>query len=191
MPDPTHNRYTIRLPGYDYSQSGGYFVTLLTWHREQTLGEIVSSEVQLSKMGQIARSEWLRLESRFPNVKLDEWIIMPNHIHAILMLLPADAVRARLNPKDHGLESSASPLQRVPLPAQPKGTVPHSLGAILGAYKASVSNKAHHILDNPGITIWQRNYYEHVIRDEAELQKIRQYIHNNPLKWELDEENRA
>ena len=191
MTQPARNRHTIRLPGYDYAQAGGYFVTLLTWHREQTLGQIVSSEVQLSKLGKIAASEWLRLESRFPNVKLDEWIIMPNHIHGILMLLPADAVRARLTSPRHDPEGSASPLQRVPQPAQPKGAVPHSLGAILGAYKASVSNKAHHILDNPGIPIWHRNYYEHVIRNEAELQKIREYIHNNPLKWEFDEENRV
>jgi len=186
---PARNRHTTRLPGYDYTQPGAYFVTLLTWHREQTLGEIISGEIQLSKLGKIAASEWLRLESRFSNVKLDEWIIMPNHIHGILMLLPAGYVGARQNPQDHVLESSASPLQTVSQPAQPKGTVHQSLGAILGAFKASVSNKAHHILDNPKIPIWQRNYHEHVIRNETDLQTIRQYIHDNPSKWEFDEEN--
>lgn len=189
MPDPVHNRHTVRLPGYDYAQAGGYFVTLITWHRENSLCAIQGEQVVLSGIGTVAQAEWLRLEKRFPYLAVDEFVIMPNHVHGILILRSADGVRARQDNTGRDHERFASPLQPVPGSAQPKGTGCQTLGAIVGAYKSSVSKRAHYILDNPGIPIWQRNYYEHVIRSENELHKIREYIRDNPLQWALDEES--
>lgn len=174
--DPeSHLRRSIRLQGYDYAQAGAYFVTICAHNRECLFGEIVNDAVQLNTCGQIVAQCWQWLSEHYPYVILDEWVVMPNHLHGILVI--ADETDGR----------GAS--RRAP---QPDATIPvkrKPLGQLIAAFKATSTKR---ILALPGIAIefvWQRNYYEHIIRDERELNQIRQYIADNPLKWATDDNN--
>jgi REP element-mobilizing transposase RayT len=152
-----HHRRSIRLKGYDYSQQGSYFITVCTHHRELLLE---SSPVQ-----DMLRSFWGKLSNKFPMVQSDEFVIMPNHIHGIIMITVG---------------------------ATPRGCP--NLGGIVDWYKTMTTNayikgvKKNQWAGFNG-RLWQRNYYEHVIRDEEDLNRIRQYIIDNPIKWDEDEEN--
>ncbi len=160
-----HRRRSIRLKEYDYSKPARFFITICTYNRESLFGQIVDGEITLSEIGRIAKSYW------------GEYMIMPNHIHGIILILDSvDSVGARY----------ASPLQS---PQIPRSARPKSLGAIVGSFKSATTKHINQIRKTPGILLWQRNYYEHIIRNKGELNKIREYIINNPLKWELDYDN--
>jgi REP element-mobilizing transposase RayT len=187
-----HHRRSIRLKGYDYTQPGAYFITLVTYQREYLFGEVVKGEVVLNEWGYLALNEWQRLGQRYEQVIIDESIVMPNHVHGILLIRgKSDAVGA-------GQETTlqiapnffAPPLPHAPL-RDASGVVPGSVGAIVGAYKSTTSRLINGLRNTIGASVWQRNYYERIIRDEAELRHIREYILNNPLKWELDLEKLA
>jgi len=187
---PTHNRHTTRLPGYDYTQPGGYYVTIVTRGREPVLGAVVAGSVALSIPGVIVQKAWCDLPQHFANVRLDEFVIMPNHVHGIIMIVAGDRVtpgetdgfcrgRSVLG------EAPVIPTTDLPLRAD-RG---HGLPEIVRAFKSFSARRINTIQNTPGQPCWQRNYYEHIIRSETELQKIRQYIRNNPRQWELDAEN--
>lgn len=159
-----HHRHSIRLPGYDYGQAGAYFVTLATQGRECLFDDAV--------LRGVAESFWLRLPKHFPHVSLDAWVVMPNHLHGILIIN-----QARLSPNP--------PANLPPMP--PDGAPAGSLGAIIGAYKSATTQRMNRIRGVTGRQIWQRNYYEGIIRSDAELDAIRKYIHDNPLNWPHDE----
>ena len=161
-----HHRRSIRFKGYDYSRAGAYFVTICTHGRECLFGEVMDGEMRLNDAGQAAQADWVRLPERFQSIELDEFVIMPNHLHGIIILAPA--------PASKGAASSAP-----------------TLGQIIRAFKSLAAIEANRILGSSGRPFWQRNYYEHVIRDEDELNIIRQYIRDNPLKWDLDPDNPA
>jgi REP element-mobilizing transposase RayT len=173
-----HHRRSIRLKGYDYAQAGAYFVTILVRDREHLLGEVVDGAVQLSKSGEIVDECWKEIPEHFSDVECDAYAIMPNHIHGVLVVR---GVGAR----------HASPLQRHPLRVsnRPTGPKPSSVGAIVGSFKSAATNRINRFRRTVGFVVWQRNYYEHVIRDEESLNKIREYIIHNPLRWEFDREN--
>jgi putative transposase len=183
----SHHRRSIRLKGYDYSQPGVYFVTLVTWGRECLFGEIQSGEMRLSSFGRLAEIEWRRLAIRYERIIEDEFIVMPNHIHGIIWIVEKDEdenVGARQNHIEMtGNVPLASPLPglRPPLAA--------SLGAIVGAYKSTTARLINGMRRSPGTPVWQRNYHEHIIRNEREWGAIRAYISNNPLNWEQDHEH--
>ncbi len=124
----------------------------------------------LNEFGKVAEREWLRTTEIRPNVALDEFIIMPNHMHGIVVIV----------------ESNVGATGRSPLP---KGPTPKSIGAIVAGFKSAVTKRINDLRGAPYKPVWQRNYYEHVIRNEDELNEIREYIVNNPLKWDLDSEN--
>ncbi|MCX6634266.1 MAG: transposase [Acidobacteria bacterium] len=183
-PDKNHRR-SIRLKGYDYTQPGAYFVTICTYQRECLLGRIESGQVVLSDTGETARSVWDGLPSRFPSVGLDEYVIMPNHVHGIILV---GAQFIAPDPKG-GLTDHLPPL-----------------GEVVRAYKATVTRLIRRKDDdttNPGAMGkgvmnhaptgfgWQRGFYEHVIRNEAELMAIREYVLGNPARWNEDENNPA
>ena len=159
-----HHRRSIRLRGWDYTSPGAYFVTLCT-HNGQCLFED-------ERFRQIAEEEWQRTAIIRPYVQLDEFVIMPNHIHGILWIVRDDNVGARRR-----------------LAPTPRGAPSGSLGAIVGQYKSAVTRRINRIRKTPGAPVWQRNYYEHIVRKEDELRRIREYIRLNPLKWGLDREN--
>lgn len=179
--DPNlHHRRSIRLAGYDYTQAGAYFITLNAWGREPIFGEVVGNTVRLSRFGEILRDYWLKLPEVFP-VDLDAWVIMPDHLHGVIILYGKGEASGGL---DHGFLAGhpapdASPLHR----GRPHGTHPDSLGAVVQNFKSITTRKINQQRGTPGETVWQRNYYEHVVRDEGELERIRGYIGANPDRW--------
>ncbi len=165
------NRKSIRLKEYDYSQPGEYFVTICTLGKEFMFWEVVNEKMQLSTIGEIAQRCWMDIPGHFPNVSLDEYIIMPNHIHGIIVL----------NESVVGVEY-IQPLQKTF-----QHVIPESLGSIIRSYKAAVTRGCRKCRRHD--FYWQRNYFDRIIRNEKELQNVREYILNNPLNWWLDEEN--
>ena len=172
-----HHRRSIRLQGHDYTQPATYFVTLVTYNREHLLGDVRDRQMHENGLGSIARTCWLAIPDHFPAVALDAFVVMPNHIHGIVIIHPRRGVQLNAptgNNAPAGNYSSMSPR-------------PGSLPVIIRTYKAAVTTqcrRAGHV----GFA-WQRNYYEHVIRDENDLRRIQEYIHNNPAQWDLDRQN--
>jgi len=167
--DPkTHRRRSIRLKGYDYSRVGAYFVTICTQKRECLFGDIVNHEMILNGFGEIVESVWCDLSNHYKHVELDQYVIMPNHFHGIVVLTDT-AVGAGLKP--------APTMKR------------HALPEIIRGFKTFSSRRINQIRNTPGKKLWQRNYWEHIIRNENELNRIRQYITDNPVKWEQDRNN--
>ncbi len=180
-----HHRQSIRLEGYDYSQNGAYFVTICTYKKQCLFGDITNSKMELSEIGAITNKCWNEIPDHFPNVLLDYFVVMPNHIHGIINIVGAKHSHLASTNKVNPLPVNASPLQ----PLQPCGTDKGSLGAIIQNFKSVTTRKVNKVLEQQGMPLWQRNYYEHVIRNEDDLNDIREYIINNPLKWALDKEN--
>jgi REP element-mobilizing transposase RayT len=180
--DPeTHHRRSIRLKGYDYTHAGAYFITIVTQGRECLFGEIVDGEMRVNEYGQIVRDEWMKTRILRPQVILDEFVVMPNHIHGIICV-EDDTVGAQ-----HRCAPTMSTIP--PRGVTPNNVVPGSLGAIIRAFKSAVTKQINDRRGTPGATVWQRNYYEHIIRNDHSLQRIREYILTNPLRWHLDVEN--
>ena len=172
--EPAHRRRSIRLPGYDYSQPGGYFVTICTKDRECVFGEVVEGEVRLNEAGRVIADTWKWLGRHYSYVELDEWVIMPNHLHAIVIM--------HANPTDEpGRGGSLTAPTTIPK-RKP-------LGRLIGAFKTVSAKRINESRGTPGGGVWQRDSFEHVIRDEEDLRRIREYIAQNPLSWEIDEEN--
>jgi REP element-mobilizing transposase RayT len=169
-------RRSIRLKDYDYAQAGAYFVTICTHDRECLFGEIVSGEIQLNAFGEIVVEEWGRSTEIRREIELDEWVVMPNHLHGIAVIVA--------DPPVHGDSSSVGAHGRAPLHRKPR-----SLGSFIAGFKSVVTTRINTLRGAPGAPVWQRNYYEHVIRNEDDLVRIREYIANNPVQWEIDENN--
>ena len=157
MDSKTPKRKSIRLQGYDYAADGAYFVTLCTWKRECTLGEINNGEMTLSDRGKILHEEWLRTGTVRPDVTLGEFVIMPNHLHGILIL--------------HDKETNVGATRRVASTIKPG-----SLGAIVGQFKSISSKRIKTLYGDKRMPVWQRSSYDRIIRDEDELNRIREYI---------------
>lgn len=272
------HRHSTRLKGYDYSQAGAYFVTICTWQREPLFGEVVEGEMRLSAAGKIVQWEWQRLGEGFPAIRLDAFVVMPNHVHGIIMInntvgaTQAEQTRSisasetksipdisgtggspRRVPEgkfvgatqaDQTRSISASEIQsildnsgtggsprRVHIGATnmafdsqpggpggairpeqnlikqddgespdkasedvggspvhgPKGPSAQSLGAMVAQWKSRVTKRIWKLPGMKGRPIWQRNYYEHIIRDDAGLRRIEDYIQNNPRRWPEDQ----
>ncbi len=178
-----HHRRSIRLKGYDYTTPGGYFITLVTQGRVCLFGEIVEGEMQYSEKGQIATECWRAIPDHFPTVELGVFMVMPNHVHGII-ILHEDAASANEN-----WSAISSPTVRATHWVAPtNGPQRGSIGAIIGAYKMSVTRKI--VQQYGGVpNIWQRNYYEHIIRNDEEHKRIHLYIESNPIHWTNDDEN--
>ena len=177
-----NERRSNRLKGYDYSQPGGYFVTICTMNKTNNLGNVEDGRVILSFTGKTVEACWLGIPKHFPDLFLDEWVIMPNHMHGIIFILDAGRGEAFAEDPNQMMRrtANASPLRH------PKGTTPSSLGAIIQNFKSISTRKVNQLHDTPGNPLWQRGFYDRVIRNEKELDRIRRYIAENPLKWVLD-----
>jgi putative transposase len=176
-----HHRRSVRLQGYDYSQAGAYFVTICTWGRECLLGQVVDGTMRVNACGQIVEEEWLRTPDICPQVELDAYVVMPNHFHAVLVIV----VGAYCNTPLRDL-SQTPQIEAIPPSFQsPSQTV----GAIVRGFKSAVTKRINLLRQTPGRPVWQRNYYEHVIRDAADCVSIRHYIEGNPALWLVDREN--
>ncbi len=195
-PSGRPKRRSIRLREYDYSQSGAYFVTVCVSNREFLLGEIAGGAMLMNKYGLVTALtvEWLK--ERYSYVDLDEWIVMPNHVHAIILIDRRDVGAVREPPAEgRGVGAVREP----PAEGRDVGAVHEPpvvgrekikpLGSLVGAFKTVSTKKINQMRGTPGEMVWQRNYYEHVIRSENELERIRDYIYCNPQAWLFDPEN--
>ncbi len=178
-----HHRRSVRIPEYDYSQAGYYFVTVCTYQHECWLGEIVNQKMQLNTFGELVRKEWLRTQDIRSNVKLDCFVIMPNHLHGIVVI------------EDNSVRNAGrGTLQRAPTKKPPASEqfgnpTSNSIPTIIRLFKSTTTKQINSIRETPGYSFWQRNYYEHVIRNESELKRVREYIEANPARWDDDQEN--
>jgi REP element-mobilizing transposase RayT len=195
-----HHRRSIRLQGYDYSQNGAYFVTLCTQNRECLFGEIVNGEMILNEYGKIVEQCWNDLPNHYDNIELDSYVIMPNHFHGIIIITDTvnnvdnvDNVGAIHELPLHELPLHESPIHELPLhktPIQsPQQRRKMLLPKIIGRFKMNSAKQINQIRNSSGVPVWQRNYYEHIIRNEKSLEDIRNYIINNPLEWYYDDYN--
>lgn len=185
-PESLHHRRSIRIHGYDYAGPGAYFITIVTQDRACLFGHIVDSEMQLSAQGHIADECWRTIPDHFPQAELGTYAVMPNHLHGIIILHDrADGTSARRGtpwraptpPEKFTLEQFGRP-------------VSGSLASILRQYKSSVTRLI--VRQFGGVPrIWQRNYYEHIIRDDDDWNRIHLYIQSNAVNWAQDEENPA
>ena len=186
-----HRRRSIRLPGYDYSQPGAYFVTICTLNRACLFGDIVNGVMRLNPMGCMVQECWMAIPQHFPHVVLDAFVVMPNHVHGILVIVEktnAGAAHSAGAMRSVGA-THASPLQNDNTPTRPRGPKRQSIASIVGSFKSAVTKCINEYRGTPGAPVWQRNYYEHIIRTEESLNHIREYILQNPLRWHLDREN--
>ena len=167
-------RRTLRLRGYGYTDQGPYFLTIATQERNAIFGCVVEGNMQTNEVGRIIRDEWLRSAEIRPEFWFDAFVVMPNHLHAILAVAPPETDASSLAP--------ASDNARLRRPA-------HSLGSFVGGFKSATTRRINQARGTPGAKVWQRNYYEHIIRNDRSLEQIRAYIETNPLRWELDREN--
>ncbi|KAB2858962.1 MAG: hypothetical protein F9K09_04120 [Flavobacteriales bacterium] len=180
-----HHRRSIRLKGYNYSQAGLYFITICCKNRICRFGNVVDGKMMLNEFGIVAYNEWVKLSERFSNFELDVFQIMPNHMHGIILL--NDISVAGFTPAQNDLytQNDVKPNDNNRTTARVAPTVSN----IVGAYKSLVANGCLDIFKSQNETIgklWQRNYYEHIIRNEQSYQTITEYIINNPAKWADD-----
>ncbi len=197
-----HHRRSIRLKEYDYSQAGAYSITICTQNRECLFGEIVNGEMRLNDAGLMVQSIWDEIPSHYSGTETDEFVIMPNHVHGIAVIVGAGPRACPLAQRACPLAQRACPLaQRACLDrarggrGQPRGVAPTlSLPDVVHRFKTMTTKrytdgvKQHGWTPFPG-KLWQRNYYEHIIRNENDLNRIREYIVNNPPTWKSDREN--
>jgi putative transposase len=167
-----HHRQSIRLKGYDYRQVGAYFITICTQEKACLFGEVVNGEMKLNDAGRIVEHCWLEIPHHFPHVALDAFVVMPNHVHGILWIVV-----------DIRNTSPPQPTLQSPAMQSPSKTI----GSIVRGFKIGVTKWFRQNTDI--YTVWQRNYYEHIIRNDKSLTRIREYIANNPQRWEFDREN--
>jgi putative transposase len=198
-----HHRRSIRLKGYDYSQPGAYFVTLVAHQRQSIFGEVANGVMHLNQCGEILHQVWLELPRHYPHVSLDAFILMPNHIHGVLVLREYDGrggTFGHVSPPDGGRGGSvgrgsmpANTISGEDLLPDMDQTRPyhvrHGLPEIVRAFKSFSARRINVLRKTPNIPVWQRNYYEHIVRDQSELNRIKQYILDNPMKWAEDKEN--
>ncbi|QIR36062.1 transposase [Tolypothrix sp. PCC 7910] len=187
-----HHRRSIRLPGYDYTQIGAYFTTICTYKKQCWFGNVVNGEMQYNQLGVIAYKFWQALPRRFSHIRLDAFVVMPNHLHGILII--TDAMEAR---QSQSFPSADNFSDTVPLQnnnnqknEQFGKPIAGSITTIIRGFKSAVTKRINLMRKNPYPPIWQRDYYESIIRQDR-LDNVRQYIINNPCAWTEDEENPA
>jgi REP element-mobilizing transposase RayT len=188
--DPAqHHRRSIRLKDYDYTQAGAYFVTLCVENRACVLGDVVDGEMQLSPSGVIVAEAWEWLAQQYPYVAIDEYVVMPNHFHGIIVIDAPTVGAVREPPNEPPKPPPTMGAVREP-PIEPSKPPPRKpLGRLIGAFKTVSTKRINELNATPGIAFWQRNYYEHIIRHENALDRIRGYIIRNPMKWAIDRQN--
>lgn len=181
-----HNRKSIRLKGYNYAQAGLYFITICTHNRAHLFGQIINGEMFLNAAGRVAVKCWQDIPAHFPNAALHEYVVMPNHVHGIIGLqsrsVGANYDSPPNNHTDNDWANGNSPVQKMPFhsPSQ-------SIGSIVRGFKIGVTKWFRYENGSPqNIQIWQRNYYDHIIRNDAAYNRIANYIVNNPAKWNDD-----
>lgn len=200
MTQSPRNRKSPRKKDYDYSVSGAYFVTICTHERELMFGDVIDETMRHTELGQIAHDCWVTTPDHFSFIEVDCFVVMPNHVHAIIIIYDREnetnkdknddadvGTRHALslhNPNEsnrHGVMKNGR--------FYPSGVKPRSLGAIVGSYKSAVTKIANRTLDDPPSFLWQSRYHDHIIRTDKEFNMIRQYVLTNPARWNEDRFN--
>jgi putative transposase len=174
-----HHRHSIRLPHYDYSQPGYYFVTLCARDRECLFGDIENNCIVLNNIGILVKKKWHDLPSHFSGIELDNMVIMPNHLHGIIIITDR---RGGVIP----------PISNEGVVTKGATTAPlrngKTLGRMIAWFKYESTKEINfNVSGNPNVKLWQRNYFERIVRNDEELNRIRNYIATNPETWEEDE----
>lgn len=175
-----HHRHSIRLKGYNYTQPGAYFITICTKARQCLFGNVVKSEMQLNYLGHIAFNYWQTIPDHFPHIELDTFVVMPNHLHGILIMTDKHAGEQQFCALNQHLDCNTEKFGK---------PVHGSISTIIRSYKGVVTKRINIIWHTKGQSIWQRNFYEHIGREQKSLDNIREYILNNPQRWTDDPEN--
>ncbi len=160
MPNILHNRHSIRLKDYDYSLPGAYFVTICSWQREFIFGSVFDGQITLNDCGRVVEKAWLDLPRHYPNITVDKYIVMPDHFHGTLF--------------------------QIEIPQEEKA-IRYGLSEIIRGFKSRSARQINNLLGSAGIPVWQRGFYDRIIRNPAELDLIRRYITENPTRWAADE----
>jgi REP element-mobilizing transposase RayT len=176
-----HHHHSIRLPDYDYSQNGAYYITICAYQRQSIFGEIKNNEVILSPIGEVIREEWERTPILRSEIELGAYVIMPNHFHAIVHIFENNDSQSRV------VAYGYTPLPERPIKTEFRSPS-RTIGSLVRGFKASVTTRVNTQRNTPGFPIWQRNYYESVIRSEEAYAQIEGYILDNPLNWLTDKE---
>lgn len=177
-------RHSIRLKDYDYSSEGGYFVTMCVKNRECLFGEIVDGTMRLNDLGKIVDECWRAIPDHFPNVETDEFVVMPDHVHGIIIIV--DGQNSVGAPQFVGAQHAVPLQNNIPQREQFGKPTHGTLPTIIRSFKSATTKKINETRNSPGESVWQRNYFERIIRNEDELNRIREYIYNNPARWQQD-----
>ncbi|HOV61199.1 MAG TPA: transposase [Candidatus Hydrogenedentes bacterium] len=195
-----HHRRSIRLQGYDYTQPGAYFITICTANRKCLFGKVVDCQMRLNETGRIVRDEWLQTAALRPGVVLDAFVVMPNHVHGIIVLIDGRGTLQRA-PTSTPYAPTSTPCAPTSTPCVPTSTpcaptverfgnpISDSIPTIVRLFKSVTTKRINILRGTPGMPVWQRNYYEHIIRNNESLNRVRQYIADNPERWAYDREN--
>jgi putative transposase len=167
-------RKSPRLQGYDYTETGAYFITICTHNREMLFGEVVDGGMRLNPIGKITDECWAQIPTHFPNIKIDCYVVMPNHVHGIVIIETQEPVGTT------HVSSTMSDSMR------PNGPKAGSLGAIIGSYKGAVSRQINQVLNLETSRIWQERFHDHIIRNSDALHQIQTYVQTNPARWKDD-----
>jgi REP element-mobilizing transposase RayT len=208
-----HHRRSIRLQGYDYSQPAAYFVTICTHGRVGLFGEVVDGIMRPNALGLMVEEEWRRSETLRAEVVLDAYVVMPDHLHGVVVLVPPDADPVggcdpsgyRLNlfsptagasgptagTSGSGADASGSGADAI---VGPHGRAalqrpPRSLGAFVAGFKSAATKRINRVRGTLGAKVWQYKFYDRVLRDEHEWRAVRRYIEQNPARWEANQQN--
>jgi len=181
--DDRPQRRSIRLVGFDYCEPAVYFVPLCTYQRICLFGQIAEGEIHLNDAGRIVQQEWLRSAELRKEVVLDRFVTLPNHVHGLIILTHA----ALLGANELGTPASNMPVGTSV--GRPLTRSPKSLGSFVAGFKSAATRRVNDAIGQAGTPIWQRNYWEHIVRDDEALARIRTYIDTNPMRWHLDREN--
>jgi putative transposase len=202
-----HHRRSIRWKGYDYARAGVYFVTVCTEGRACLFGDVDGERVRLNEGGRIVEDEWIKTGGMRPRIMLDQFVVMPNHIHGIIVLMdgrgtsqapPAGRMEPQVGAGVHRASgiNTGGHVQRAPTMDQRTSgaerfgkPTPDSIPTIIRLFKAATTKRIRAHRGTPGAVMWQRNYYEHVVRNGDSLDRIRRYIADNPARWAFDREN--
>jgi len=197
-----HHRRSIRLKGYDYTQVGAYFITICTWQKKYLFGEITDGRMHLNRYGEVIQYNWFDVMRRYSNIHLDAFIIMPNHVHGIILLIgdrktscfigSNSAIFSIADPRGVGADLENSSVEKTNISGEPAATVTGDrtksqfakccgLPEIIQGFKTASATRINQLRRTTGVPVWQRNYYERIIRNDVALQNIRKYIIDNPL----------
>jgi len=166
-------RINLRLRDYDYSLPGSYFVTICVKERKNLFGDIIDGEMCRNQCGKIVKSMWDEITNHYDGILLDEFIVMPNHVHGIIIIT----------------EDSVGVIHESPLKMNIKERRQMLLSKIIGRFKMNSSKQINNIRNTPGMSVWQRNYYDHIIRNQKSFHRIQEYIIRNPERWQMNKEN--